>query len=418
MRIQYWAMAIILLGVIYQCSSSLSSKFATSKDFVLLSTKDVEPNTTRWTSCDTNEYYAPDPMHLNHTPMREVKVNFHFMNSSDLKNNIPREEQYPYIKELVNVLNLSLGDNMKMQLPRENNTPALPIRFRYKLSPDKDIPGDNGVYEHIDDELYFFVKSGKYRNNSDRRVIKKYAINPDSVLNIFMMPHHPDSVNSKKYRADASGIALGSDLKVSGQWIKKPNAWSLRGIFNHEIGHVLGLSHSWNTNDGCDDTPLNPNCWNWGNTAPCDSFASSNVMDYNAHQASWTPCQLGKVFKYFSKEGSRQRKIIIPSWCSLDTNQNIHIKENIHWYGAKDLNGYLFIDNGGTLTIHCRTSIPPNGKIVIAPKGKLILNNGQLHNACNKTWNGIELLKNGQNTGQVFVMGDYAINNTQEKVLE
>jgi Metallo-peptidase family M12B Reprolysin-like len=33
----------------------------------------------------------------------------------------------------------------------------------------------------------------------------------------------------------------------------KFNAWDISGILNHEVGHMLGLGHSYQT-DGCGDT--------------------------------------------------------------------------------------------------------------------------------------------------------------------
>lgn len=407
---QYILPLIFIAFWAFTCSPKFESKFASMEDVQVLNSKDQVIQ--RRTTCDTNEYYAPDPAHFNHRPWYYVRVNFHFLNSSDGKNNIPPSEQYPYIENLVWILNKSLEDNMKMWLPPGNDAPALPIPFRYILTGDRDIPGDKGVYNHVDDELYFFVKKGRYRNNTDMRVIKKYAVNADSVLNIFMMPHHPDSVTSKTYRADASGIALGSALKVSGQWTKKPDAWGARGIFHHEIGHVLGLSHTWNTNDGCNDTPRHPNCFNKSDQPPCDTMYSNNVMDYNAHQAAWSPCQLGKITRNFCRLNSRQRKLLNHNWCTRRDDKLITITERIDWYSARDLQGDLVIADGGVLTIHCRTSIPGKGKIVIAPGGTLNLKSARLHNSCGDQWKGIEIQSLGKKAGNLVFLEPSEIEDT------
>lgn len=392
------------------CAPRYSSKFASYEDVEFLAAKDT-PKAVRST-CDTSEYYAPDPLHPDHRPAYRIRVNFHFLNSTDGKNNIPRNEQLKYVKDLTWVLNKSLETNMEMWLPPGNNTPALPIPFRYALAGDPEIPGDQGVYEHIDDELYYFVKSGRYRNNSDMRVIRKYASRDDSILNIFLMPHHPDSVASRTYRADGSGIALGTSLKVAGQWNKKPDPWGIRGLFHHEICHILGLSHTWNANDGCEDTPKHPNCFNKSDKPPCDSLYSNNVMDYNAHQAAWSPCQLGKIVRHFSTLNSRQRKLLDPVWCRKKDGRIIEISEDIYWLSARDVDADILVREGGRLTIRCRTSMPAGGKITVAPGGRLILDGATLHNSCGDLWEGIEVQKLGKKTGHVIIISPSNIEDT------
>jgi hypothetical protein len=49
------------------------------------------------------------------------------------------------------------------------------------------------------------------------------------------MTHQLDSIKSKTYKPDGSGISLGSSVKVFGKWFKKPSVWDFRGIFNHEL---------------------------------------------------------------------------------------------------------------------------------------------------------------------------------------
>ncbi len=92
----------------------------------------------------------------------------------------------------------------------------------------------------------------------------------------------------------------------------------------HEIGHCLSLKHpklsddgkpcdsmDCDYDDGCIDTPSyqeliadgyeDPYAWN-------DAESSNNVMDYNASQAAWTPCQIEKVH-----ENIAQRLYLYPT---------------------------------------------------------------------------------------------------------
>jgi hypothetical protein len=362
------------------------------------------------TGCYDPQAYVEHPELMR---MKYIRVNFHYLNSTNGSYNMPESEVLQYTKDWLFAINDNLGKNMKMWLPRGNSTPVLPIPYRYVLTPDPDKPGDQGVYYHIDDELCYAVKTGRERNISDVRVIKKYAVRDDSVLNIFVMTHQLDSIKSKTYKPDRSGISLGSSVKIFGQWFTKPSVWDYRGLFNHEAGHSLGLAHTWNGLDGCDDTPANPNCWNITESAPCDSLTSNNMMDYNAYEAAVTPCQIGKIVMNMAREGSIQRNILQPRWCKIDSSATITITDSVRWRGSADLEGNIIIERGGKLEIGCRISLPEHATITIKPGGSLlILPTGKLHNACGHQWDGIILQSLKKESGKVMIMKGGKIEDT------
>ena len=353
--------------------------------------------------------YIPDERYPEHTPLKTLRINFHYMFPRDSMGLADTAAALQYTKELLWAASGDLTNNQKMWLPQGNNTPVLPIGISYVLSPQPNILNDDGIYFHYDDDLCYYVVKGRHQNNYNRKVIERYAIGMDSIVNFFVIPHHPDSVASPTYKGSSNGIALGHAVKLAGYFREsKLDVWHNRQGVNHELGHVLGLVHAWH-NDGCDDTPVNPNCWNRSNTPPCDTEASNNIMDYNAHQAAWSPCQIGKLHYAIANDRSRERPLAIPTWCHFQEDKTITIRDTVDWPCQKDLEGNLIIAPGGMLTVNCRLSIPPAGKITVQPGGSLVLNGSRLHNACGKQWQGIEVQQEGRIKGEVLVIGDVKI---------
>lgn len=356
--------------------------------------------------------YVPDTNHLDHYPIKYIRINFHWMQPQSEAADFPEEKVVEFSQGLLKACNYALENNKPMWLPHRNNTPTLPIQLRYILTPSEHIPEDDGIYFHYDDELYYYVAKGKDRNLYDREVITKYGIQLDTVLNLFFMPHHPDSLLSKSYAGVGTGVALNNAIKLAGTNYEG-DYWPYRGVINHEMGHIFGLSHAWAYNDGCDDTPRHPqNCWNRSEPG-CDTTTSNNVMDYNAMQLAWTPCQIGKVHQRMADLRAGTRSLLLPTWCQLDENKTIVIRDTIVWDGAHDLEGDLIIASGGQLSIQCRVSVPPAGKISVQAGGTLILDGAHLHNACGQEWQGIEIETNADRRGVVQYLKEPTLENLQ-----
>lgn len=353
--------------------------------------------------CNSWEGYVPDPAHPDHLRPRTLRVNVHVLDNAAGNAHRPKDSVRTFVHELLRLSNAELDTNaFNWRSPW--GTPVLPKGFRYQLTPQPHIPGDEGIYFHYDDTLYTFVSMGKNQNNHTRTVVDKYGIGTDSIVNIFLLVHHPDSMRSPTYRANGQGIALGTALKMAGVLESSEGPRSFDGLLNHEIGHILSLSHAWSY-DGCPDTNDHPNkCWDWTPHPPCNEQATNNMMDYNAYQMALTPCQIGKVHAVFSNERSPVRNCLVPEWCTLHRDREIIIADTVAWTGSRDLDGHLTIAPGGSLRLSCRVSLPPGGRITVQPGGVLWLDGCRLHNACGKTWQGIFIEEKNGLRGDVRVL--------------
>ena len=360
-------------------------------------------------NCGTASNYAPDPKNMNFYPTKYVRVNVHFIDAKDTTLNFSEETGREYARMLIEGCNERLEHNLKMNIPANNDLPALPINFRYVISPfNSDDPEDDGIYFHQDDYLCYYNKTHSSRDYSlfSDKQFETYKKCGDEVLNIFLLEHHPDSIASPTYKTSADGVGKPHWVKIANSYhhyINNANqnlaetVGSIARLMNHEIGHSLGLAHTWSMEDGCPDTPKNRNCWYIDPADPgCDEWGevSNNVMDYNAFQQAYTPCQLAKINYNFYREGAPQGKNLLNTWCSYKSDKKVIIEagNEVDWCDIKYLEGDIIIEKDAFLTLHCKLSLPKGAQIYILPGGKLFLDNGsEITNICGDEWTGVTL---------------------------
>lgn len=330
---------------------------------------------------------------LEYIEKRQFKVHFHFFDNVDSTLNFKKEGAIEMVATLLKEANRRLQVNDKMNLPVGNDTNVYDAKIHYVLD---SLDGKPALFFHRERDVAYFIKNGKKANRYNRKVIYNYATNRGKVLNIFIMPFDPKQLENGEQKIERTAIALGTTIKIPGMYQAKRSPKDYAGMLNHELGHVLGLRHTWQSNDYCNDTPKHDNCWNTNQDPPCDGATSNNMMDYNAFQSAITPCQLRIMHASIADPGAIGGRIFEKNWCEKKIDKTIRIYNKERWKEPMLLSGDLIIEKGGQLFISNMVHVPKGAIIEIKKGGVLFLENATFYNSCKDTWLGIKCHAKGK----------------------
>ena len=152
--------SVFTVLLLQNCSRKVQQHFVL-KEEVSFSNLDNDSNV----DCKLRENAVTDANNPDHTPIRWVRVNFHYVSDKSDTNNFKGEVGVQYTHDIIYEANQKLANNCQMHLPKGNTTSVLPLRWQFVLAGDTAVPGDDGIYFHTEDsDLAYHIKQGEKEN--------------------------------------------------------------------------------------------------------------------------------------------------------------------------------------------------------------------------------------------------------------
>ncbi len=322
--------------------------------------------------CHSQECFTPDnqqPIQLNegacnnyllfipnnYTPTLMVKLNFHFFRNDDGSGDYQPADSLK-INQMIQWLNAIykyLGPPTIAPATLTDTIYDSKIQFVLK-----------GVYYHNSSQYYNATAN---TNTNDFYIY--YGTNKTSEINVFFY-------KNSKYVV-GGGCASANYVLMHNQIIEN---YATAQLLAHELGHSLGLDHTWYGQ--FDDTyyPDDNKAW-----VQCNNIdISNNIMGYNMCRNYLSPKQMGHMHKCLITSSNRRNFIDVDS-----IDPDLHIDSSFTMNHAVFFNGNVIIDSGYTLNITCQVYCSQNARIIVRPGGKLIVDGGVLTSAGNIMWKGV-----------------------------
>jgi hypothetical protein len=203
----------------------------------------------------------------------------------------------------------------------------------------------------------------------------------------------------------------------------------------HEYAHAVGLHHVYNAEYRCTSHyDFLDDVFGLCAEAGCNSCGSGNCdgnqVCYLRYDCFWqyntvnTPIMSAAYdIRYISPKsaGRMHRALSLYDRTFKVNNKPMHkyvkedhsyeipltITENETWDFAIKMYQDIIVEQGATLKISCDVKMPIDGKIIVKPGGKLIIDGGYVTSAHNKLWQGIEVWGNPNASQQEDENGNY-----------
>jgi hypothetical protein len=288
-----------------------------------------------------------------------------------------------------------------------------------------------GIYFHQDDGGLNQI-NGTSHWNFGQYVESNFGINTDTEINIYLVPsgYHADLGNTSlggygppgSSNTDPAYIGKVVMYNVYYNFIETGGQhWILNPLIGHELGHVFGLHHTFHYSQYLLFYPqlFWPESNSWCSPMN-DTHCSNNMMGYNNSKKWLAPLQVGHIHRVLASNPVRTRYL---KFCNYDESQDIVIDGRTDWSIATVVGGNIIIESGNTLELSCLLSMPKDGKIIIQPGAKLIVDGGIITNSCGDYWQGIYvegdrfLPQTFENQGALILQNGAIIENAKDAVM-